>query len=243
MRHLSLHPTLRTCSADTILRAIKELTQENISYTSDTGKTYDFNTADDLNTLLLNCLFATGQLKEGEMYDVDFDHQFIETEKYDAKPTYKKFLSYRPGVAVIGDLIVGIENSDGNTNVRFHQKDTLNRFFERLERKGLAVNRFRADCGSCSDDIVEEVEKHCKAFYIRANRCSSLYDDIFALRGRKAEEKMVLSLNLIPFYQRSGKGRHTVLWFKNRSKTSRQYVLNIYTCNNAYTEVSQTYFG
>ena len=44
------------------------------------------------------------------MYDVDFDHQFIETEKYDAKPTYKKFLGYRPGVAVIGDLIVGIEN-------------------------------------------------------------------------------------------------------------------------------------
>ena len=44
MYHLSLHPTLRTCSADTILRAIKELTQNNISYTSDTGKTYDFNT-------------------------------------------------------------------------------------------------------------------------------------------------------------------------------------------------------
>ena len=31
MNHLSLHPTLRTCSSDTILRAIKELTQENIS--------------------------------------------------------------------------------------------------------------------------------------------------------------------------------------------------------------------
>ena len=30
MYHLSLHPTLRTCSADTILRAIKELTQDNI---------------------------------------------------------------------------------------------------------------------------------------------------------------------------------------------------------------------
>ena len=39
MRHLSYHPTLRTCSSDTILRAIKELTQENISYTSDQGKT------------------------------------------------------------------------------------------------------------------------------------------------------------------------------------------------------------
>ena len=42
MNHLSLHPTLRTCSSDTILRAIKELTQENISYTSDVGKNYDF---------------------------------------------------------------------------------------------------------------------------------------------------------------------------------------------------------
>ena len=79
MNHLSLHPTLRTCSSDTILRAIKELTQENISHTSDTGKNYDFNTADTLNTLLLNCMFASGQQKEGEMYDVDFDHQFIET--------------------------------------------------------------------------------------------------------------------------------------------------------------------
>ena len=26
-------------------------------------------------------------------------------------------------------------NSDGNTNVRFHQKDTLRRFFERIEHK------------------------------------------------------------------------------------------------------------
>ena len=188
MYHLSLHPTLRTCSADTILRAIKELTQDNISYTSDTGKTYDFNTADKLNTLLLNCLLSTGQLKEGEGYDVDFDHQFIEAEKYDAKPTYKKFLGYRPGVAVIGDLIVGIENSDGNTNVRFHQKDTLKRFFERFEQNKLIINRFRADCGSCSEEIVEEIAKHCKTFYIRANRCSSLYNDIFALRGWKTEE-------------------------------------------------------
>ncbi|MDD6591046.1 MAG: hypothetical protein PUE86_03375 [Prevotella sp.] len=30
--------------------------------------------------------------------------QFLETEKYDAKPTYKKFLGYRPGVYVIGDF-------------------------------------------------------------------------------------------------------------------------------------------
>lgn len=81
INHLSLHPKLRTCSADTILRAISELAQSNISYASDAGKKYAFNTAERLNELMLNCLMATGQLKEGGLYDLDFDHQFIEAEK------------------------------------------------------------------------------------------------------------------------------------------------------------------
>ena len=38
-------------------------------------------------TLLINALVSTGELKEIEEYDVDFDHQFLETEKYDAKPS------------------------------------------------------------------------------------------------------------------------------------------------------------
>ena len=174
MNHLSLHPTLRTCSSDTILRAIKELTQENISYTSDMGKTYDFNTADTLNTLLLNCIFASGQLKEGEMYDVDFDHQFIETEKYDAKPTYKKFLGYRPGVAVIGDLIVGI--------IRNFYKAII----QRLDVKKFGLN-------------------------------ATSRIKVFVFRFISVPAKWI--------------------------RTSRRYVLNIHTCNNAYADVFQTDFG
>ena len=79
MKHLSLHPTLRTCSADTILRAIEELTCKNITYKSASGNSYDFNTADKMNCLLIKALLATGQLKSGQEYDFDFDHQFIET--------------------------------------------------------------------------------------------------------------------------------------------------------------------
>ena len=105
MSHLSFHPVLRSCSADTILRAIKELTVPNITYTSSvSGKSYDFNVADRMNELLVKALISTGELNEGQKYDFDFDHQFIETGKYDAKPTYKKFTGYSPGVAVIGDL-------------------------------------------------------------------------------------------------------------------------------------------
>ena len=73
MRHLSCHPMLRTCSIDTILRAIKELTQDNISYTSNQGNTYDFNTADNLNALIIKALISTGELNEVESCDVDFE--------------------------------------------------------------------------------------------------------------------------------------------------------------------------
>ena len=188
MKHLSLHPVLRTCSADTILRAIEELACANTTYTASSGKLYDFNTADMMNELLVNVLFATGQLKSSREYDLDFDRQFIETEKCDAKPTYKKFPGYGPGIAVIDDMIVGIENRDGNTNVRFNQKETLERIFKRLESSGIRISRARMDCGSCSEEIVETVEAHCGHFYIRANRCASLYDTMFALRGWKKEE-------------------------------------------------------
>ena len=51
MPHLSLHSTLRTCSSDTILRGISELATANTAYTSDTGRSYDFNTAAKLNSL------------------------------------------------------------------------------------------------------------------------------------------------------------------------------------------------
>lgn len=188
MKHLSLHPTLRTCSADTILRAIEEPTIDNTTYTSTSGKQHDFNTADTMNKLLINALLATGHLKANQEYDFDFDHQFIKTEKYDAKPTYKKFLGYSPGIAVIGDMIVGIENRDGNTNVRFNQEDTLERIFNRLEFSGISISRARMDCSSCSEEIVAMVEAHCRHFYIRANRYSSLYDSMFALTDWKKEE-------------------------------------------------------
>ena len=69
-----------------MLRGIEELATENISYTAEkTGNVYDFNTAEKQNQLLIKLLLATGQLAEGGEYDVDFDHQFLEAEKYDSK--------------------------------------------------------------------------------------------------------------------------------------------------------------
>ena len=44
------------------------------------------------------------------------------------------------------------------------------------------------DCGSCSEEIVDMVKAHCNHFYIRANRCSAFYEDMFILRGWRTEE-------------------------------------------------------
>ena len=176
---LSGRPNTRVPSSDTVLRAIEELATENVTYTAEkSGKTYDFNTAETLNRLLVELLLATGQLVRGGGYDVDFDHQFIEAEKYDAKRTYKRFLGYSPGVVTIGGNIVYLENRDGNANVRFMQAETLRRFFELMGSFRLMVRSFRADCGSYSEDIVKVVIAHAEKFYIRAERYEALYEKV-----------------------------------------------------------------
>lgn len=220
MRHLSCHPKLRTCSADTILRAIKELSVENMTYTSPiSGKSYGFNTVDTMNELLIESLISTGGLCKGQAYDFDFDHQFIETGKYDAKPTYKKFAGYSPGVAVIGDYIVGIENRDGNANVRFCQQHTLERIFTRLEKKGIRIDRVRMDCGSCSEEIVDTVKAHCNHFYIRANRCSAFYDDMFIIRGWRREEINGIEFELNSIIVEKWKGKPYRLVIQRQRRT------------------------
>jgi len=93
-------------------------------------------------------------------------------------PVIDKVLGLR--CTSFGYLVVGIENRDGNANVRFHQQDTLERIFSNLESEDIHIRRARMDCGSCSHKIVETVEKHSEHFYIRANNCSSLYDSLLS---------------------------------------------------------------
>ena len=129
---LKHHPTLKSCSPDTVLRMFEKLATDSEKYTSNEGKTYDFNTAENLNGLLLSVLSDTGYFDPEKEYDLDFDHNYLETEKFDTKKTYKKFLGYCIAAAVIGDMIVGIEGIDGNNQVTFMQEKTLERLFLRL---------------------------------------------------------------------------------------------------------------
>ncbi len=66
MQHLCLHPTPRTCSSDTIPRAIRELSEDNISYTPESGKSYKFNAAERMGNLLTGLLVGKRKLEAGE---------------------------------------------------------------------------------------------------------------------------------------------------------------------------------
>lgn len=52
---------LRICSSDVALRTLRKLSCDNVTYKSTQDKSYDFNTNEKMNALLLKCLAVTGQ--------------------------------------------------------------------------------------------------------------------------------------------------------------------------------------
>jgi len=180
--HLKSIPGNQVPSADTVLRAIKELALPNTTYISNTGITYEFNVNLKLNKLNIKSLILTNQLQAGSCYDFDYDNQIIATEKYDTKKTYKHYNGYFPGVATIGNKIVYIENRDGNANVKFEQAATLTRAYNLLKEEGITVNRSRMDAGSYAKEIISTVAANSKLFYIRANKSADLYSQILEIK-------------------------------------------------------------
>ena len=180
-----LRPTLeqipgnKVSSADTLLRCFSELATDNTTVTvPSSDKRYRFNINERLNDLNIKSLLLTKQLDKDVLYDFDYDNQIIEHEKFDAKKTYKMNRGYFPGIGTIGDKVVYIENRDGNANVKTAQADTLERSYTLLNKNGVYVNRSRMDAGSYAKEIIEVVDRYSQLFYIRANKCESLTEEI-----------------------------------------------------------------
>ena len=82
-------------SADTLLRLQKELATPKEFYISDSGTKHEFNFNIEMNKLLVRLLVDLKQLvpDQGD-YIFDYDNQFIPTDKYDSKRSYKKADGY-----------------------------------------------------------------------------------------------------------------------------------------------------
>ncbi|MDR2835187.1 MAG: IS1380 family transposase, partial [Bacteroidales bacterium] len=95
---------------------------------------------------------------------------------------------YFPGIASIGNKIVGVENRDGNANVKTAQAETLERIYKSLHDNKIHVQNSRMDAGSYSKEIIEVVAKNSQYFYIRANKCEALTEEIRQITDWKTVE-------------------------------------------------------
>lgn len=170
---LRMAPGARVPSSDTVARGMKELADEGTTLKSEAGLEYVHDYNPKLNDFLVSLPMVTGQLKYGQSIDVDFDNEFIPAEKRDAVFSYKKKRGYFPSVMTSGPLILGIENRQGNSNVKFGQTDAIIKMLDNLEVHGLRIRMFRADCGSFIKELVEELVFRTEVFYLRASNCQS----------------------------------------------------------------------
>jgi len=187
-------PGNKVASADTLLRCFGELATENTVVVSSSQKEYKFNINERLNDLNIKSLLLTKQLVAGQSYDFDYDNQILEHEKYDAKTTYKKNKGYFPGIASLGDNVVYVENRDGNANVKTAQAETLERSYKLLIQNNIHVNRSRMDAGSYSEEIIKIVAENSQSFYIRANKCETLTEEV-----RQITDWQTVEINFIEY--------------------------------------------
>ena len=129
------------CSPDTVLKMLSDQASEDTFVDTPEGKSYRFNINGRLDKLLVDGLLKCGQVKAGGTHTFDYDNQFIPTEKYDSKYSYKKAFGYFPGIAQVDGMPFYIEGRDGNANVKLGQSETLRRAFEAAEARGVKVRQ------------------------------------------------------------------------------------------------------
>jgi len=196
---------LRVCSPDSLLRIQKELASQLSRYTSPRGVKHQFNWNGPLARLNLKVLKRLGLLKPGEAYTLDYDNVILATEKADAARTYRHHYGYQPGVGMIGEKIVYVENRNGNSEPMYQQYRTLRRLFWLLKSQGIDIKRFRADSGSYVGAVVDWVARNCESFYIKARLTQSVMSRIGQITDwrtdsdKKDEQTEWASIRFTPF--------------------------------------------
>ena len=137
---------MKICSADTILSLQKELSLVKEIHISKNNITNEFSNNAVLNKLNLAILLLTKQLKSGESYDLDYDNQFIASEKYDAKKDIKCIEGIFLGLLPLEKNTVYLENRKCNSNVKFNQENTLSRVYQMLNTNGIKIKRRDKGC-------------------------------------------------------------------------------------------------
>lgn len=224
MRHLK---GMKTASPDTLLVMQKELVTDAQEITSESGTVNKININDPLNELLVKTALHLGVLKtERKDYCMDFDHQFIPAEKYDATYSYKKERGYFPGVASIENTPVYIENRNGNCQVKFNQMDTLKRVLSVLKNNGIKPARCRMDCGSYLKEVCDYFHQEGITFYIRAEQSEHLLFEAATSDSWKKAEIGINTYEVCSIDHLFGEHTHRVVAYRWPNKTGQKDIVS-----------------
>jgi len=176
-----------------------------------------------LNQINLKLLRKLSLIKERNNI-LDYDNTLVFNRKADAANTYKKRHGYCPGVGIIGNNVVYIENRNGNSNPETLQKETLERMFEALEDNKIHIGAFRADGASYTLSTITEIVKHVDKFYIRArvyDTFAEVLNDVKEWREVKIDNRIVhrSSILFTPFEKTAKR--------TNRKQLTKKYRLVI----------------
>lgn len=196
------NPFLSCPSPDRLLARIKGLSTPSIIITKNRSLAKNEISVNPIlnkfNILLLKKL----KLIKAKSQVLDYDNTFIFTEKADAKRTYKKENGYCPGVGIINNSIVYIENRNGNSAPHAMQDDTIHRMMGLLESHGVKVKTFRADSASYQFSTITTAREYFDTIFVRAKINASTEKAILNIsnwKKIKGTDKQLGSIIFIPF--------------------------------------------
>ncbi len=215
-------PKISIPSADTILRADKELSTECEFIETQNSNENKINVNNKLNQFLICSAIKFKQLDPNDKYLVyDFDHQFIPAEKYDATYGYKNEKGYFPAVATISNIPVYIEGRNGNCNVKTAQLSTHKRVLSALKEQGIVPKIARMDSGSYIKEVTDFFHEEKINFFIRANSSETLLIKAADADNWEACTINYQNMEVTSFDYKFGSYTHRIIAYRFANKTGQ----------------------
>ena len=217
---LESNPFMCISSPDRVLNRMKDLAEPKQEFDTVRGRVlHEFGINNLLTRLNLGLIKRIGIVDNSDV-TLDYDNTIIFSQKADSKKTYKKKYGYCPGVGLIGEAVVYVENRNGNSDAQTLQDKTLERMFAALKDADIKVNRFRADGASYQLKTLSVACKYSDKIYVRARKDQAVMKAIASIKEWEATETQ----NGIEYH-----GMIEFIPFKNRAQEHKlQHLLRPY---------------
>ena len=177
-KSLKSNPFIQIPSPDRVLERMRHLSNPSQVFDTPKGtKKHEFSFNKSINRLNIKLIKKLSLIRCNNTI-LDYDNTLLFTRKEDAAMTYMKQFGYCPGVGIIGNNIVYVENRNGNSDAQTLQQDTLKRMFALLKDEGIRIEKFRADGASYQLSTLSVIQRNVNKFYIRARMNYSLSEAI-----------------------------------------------------------------